>query len=99
MKKVISLALVLGMLLCGCSASQGNQTSSKTEISVQSEVSEESEVSKEESKLPEPESRDVFAMDTYMVLKDYGSNAQKHSGSLQESDTFVKSSEASAKRS
>lgn len=29
----------------------------------------------------------------------YGSNAQKHSGSLQESDTFVKSSEASAKRS
>ena len=68
--------MILGMMLCGCSQGQ-NQTSSKAEVSVQSEVSEESEVSKEESKLPEPESRDVFAMDTYMVLKAYGSNAKK----------------------
>ena len=74
MKKGISFALVLGILLCGCSASQGKQTSGKTEVSVPSQVSEESkaesseeESKEEESKLPEPESRDIFAMDTYMV--------------------------------
>ena len=66
MKKGISLILILGMMLCGCSQGQ-NQTSSKAEVSVQSEVSEESEVSKEESKLPEPESRDVFAMGNDVV--------------------------------
>ena len=78
MKKGIAFIVVLGMLLCGCSAGQNNNQTSKTEISVQSQVSEESsEESKEESKLPEPESRDVFAMDTYMVLKAYGNNAKK----------------------
>ncbi len=84
MKKAVALSIVLGMVLCGCSASQNNHdTSSKTEVSVQSEVS---EVSKEESKLPEPESRDIFAMDTYMVLKAYGSNAKK---ALEESEKEI----------
>ena len=87
MKKGIAVMIVLGMLLCGCSQGQNNDVSSKTEVSVQSEVSEESEVSKEESKLPEPESRDVFAMDTYMVLKAYGSNAQK---ALEEAEDEIK---------
>ena len=89
MKKGIILAMALSLILCGCSASQGKQTSGKTEVSVPSQVSEESveEESKEESKLPEPESRDVFAMDTYMVLKAYGTNAQK---ALEEAETEIK---------
>ena len=86
MKKKMALAIVLSLILCGCSQSQNNDTS-KAEISVQSEVSEVSkEQSKEESKLPEPESRDVFAMDTYMVLKAYGSNAKK---ALEESEKEI----------
>ena len=48
MKKGIAFIVVLGMLLCGCSAGQNNNQTSKTEISVQSQVSEESK--KEESK-------------------------------------------------
>lgn len=83
MKKAAALAIVLGMVLCGCSAGQSNTQTSKTEISVQSEAT---EASKEESKLPEPESRDVFAMDTYMVLKAYGSNAKK---ALEESEKEI----------
>ena len=87
MKKGIALAVVLGMLLCGCSAGQNTPQTSKTETSVQSQVSEESsEESKEESKLPEPESRDVFAMDTYMVIKAYGTNAKK---ALEESEKEI----------
>ena len=94
MKKAVSLALVMLLGLCGCSANQGNQTSGKTEVSVPSQVSEESkaesseeESKEEESKLPEPESRDVFAMDTYMVLKAYGSNAKK---ALEDAETEIK---------
>ncbi len=84
MKKGIALAVVLGMLLCGCSAGQNNDKTSKADVSVQSQVSEESK--KEESKLPEPESRDVFAMDTYMVLKAYGTNAKK---ALEQAETEI----------
>ena len=89
MKKGIILAMALSLILCSCSASQGKQTSGKTEVSVPSQVSEESveEESKEESKLPEPESRDVFAMDTYMVLKAYGTNAKK---ALEDAETEIK---------
>ena len=83
MKKGIAFIVVLGMLLCGCSEGQNNSQTNKTQISVQPQVSEESsEESKEESKLPEPESRDVFAMDTYMVLKAYGNNAKRFSKML-----------------
>ena len=86
--------MALSLILCSCSASQGKQTSGKTEVSVPSQVSEESkaesseeESKEEESKLPEPESRDVFAMDTYMVLKAYGSNAKK---ALEDAETEIK---------
>ena len=90
MKKGIILAMALSLILCSCSANQGKQTSSKTEVSVPSQVSEESveeESKEEESKLPEPESRDVFAMDTYMVLKAYGTNAKK---ALEDAETEIK---------
>ncbi len=76
LKKGIALAVVMGMLLCGCA---GNAQNSLPD-------SQESVVSKQESKLPEPESRDVFAMDTYMVLKAYGKNADK---ALEEADKEI----------
>ena len=68
--------------MSGCSGN-GNTSNSQAVSETESQASVESQ---QESKLPEPESRDIFAMDTYMVLKAYGDNAKK---ALEESEEEI----------